>query len=119
MAWKTDAIAFARYQILHLGLLAGDKVVARGTSVSDQRVKVALRVKDDPVRTRRSARVDLVCGQDRELVPRAGCWEAEALVVVVLVRVATCKFIVSNLVLQELGFSYYEIHVIPGALPDL
>lgn len=60
MVGKSDTRAFARYQILHLGLLAGDKVIARGASVSDERVKVALRVKDDPVRTRRSARVDLV-----------------------------------------------------------
>lgn len=59
--------------------------------MSDERVKAALRVKDDPVRTGRSAGVDLVRRKDRELVPRACGREAEALVVVVLVRVATCE----------------------------
>lgn len=88
--------------------------------MGDQRVKVALRVKDDPVRTGRSARVDLVCGQDRELVPRRGGWETEALVVVVLVRVATCGFIVSSLIYAVLdSHPVGKIYVIPGALPDL
>lgn len=55
---------------IHLSLLAGNKVVPRGSSVSDQRIKLALRVEDDPVRTRRSAGVDLVRRKDRELIPR-------------------------------------------------
>lgn len=88
---------------MHLSLFAGHKVVARGAGVSDQRVKLALGVKDNPVGTGRSASVDLVRGQDRELVPRRCGREAESFVVVVLVRVATCKFDVSIPICQELG----------------
>jgi hypothetical protein len=87
---------------MHLSLIAGHKVVARGPSVSDQRVKVALSVKDDPVGTRRTARVDLVRGQDRELVPRTPGREAEPFVVVVLVRITACKMNVSD----SISFKY-------------
>jgi hypothetical protein len=106
---------------MHLSLFAGHKVIARGPSVGDQRVKAALGIKNNPVGTRRSACVDLVRGQDRELVPRLGGWETESFVVVVLVRVATCEFNVSSLICEELGLSSRrrKIHLIPGALPDL
>ena len=56
--------------------------------MGDELVERAVRVKDDAVGARRGAGVDGVAGQDGELVPGGGGREGEALVVVVLVRVA-------------------------------
>lgn len=70
-----------------LVLLAGNKVVAASTSVGDDGVKVAVRVEDDTVGAGAATGVDLEGVEDGELVPRARGREAEALVVVVLVRV--------------------------------
>lgn len=57
----------------------------------DEIVKVPFRIKDDSVRPRRPARVRIVARQDREFIPRARSGEVEALVVIVLVRIATYK----------------------------
>lgn len=65
------------------------KVITRSPSVRNERVKVSLRIKDYPVRPGRSARIGVVARQNREFVPRRRSREAEALVVMVLVRVAT------------------------------
>lgn len=75
--------------IRHLCLLTRHKVIARSTSVRDETVKGSLGIENHPVRTRGPARVRVVAGQDGELVPRSRGGEGEALVVVVLVRVAT------------------------------
>ena len=69
-----------------------------------------------------TAGIHAAASKQRELEVGARDGEGEALVVVVLVRVATCGFNVSSLIhLKSLGFSSHgrRFHVIPGALPDL
>lgn len=55
--------------------------------MGDDGVEVALGIEDDTVGSGAATGVDAEGGQNRELVPRGSGREAEALVVVVLVRV--------------------------------
>lgn len=69
---------------------AGDEVPIAGACVRDQAVEGAVVVEHNAVRAGRAAGVDVVAGQDGELVPRARRGEREVLVIVVLVRVVVC-----------------------------
>ena len=81
---------FSTINVNHL-LLASNKVVTASTSVGDERIEVAISVKDDTISSRAASSVHLEGGQNGELVPRGGGGELETLVVVVLVRIAVCR----------------------------
>jgi hypothetical protein len=66
---------------------AGNEVVVAGSGVGDETVEGSLRVEDNTVGTGGATRVDFERVENGPLVPRALGGEAEALVVLVLMRV--------------------------------
>jgi len=70
-------------------LLTCYKVIATSPRMRNKGVKRAFGVENNTIGARRAARIDLEGRQDWELVPRRSRREAEALVVVVLMRIVS------------------------------
>lgn len=78
------------FEVLRSVFGAGYKVISTGPGVCNNRVKAALGVENSTVCSGTASRVDVEARQSREPIPRARGVEAEAFVVVVLVRVGIC-----------------------------
>ena len=96
VSFCTPAKTGGQPRTFSLARLASNKVIPARPGMRNQHVQLATLIKDNPVRPRRAACINSMARQDGELVPRPGGGKVEALVVVVLVRVAVCFMVSIN-----------------------